>query len=285
MQHLEIVPLVFGRCEVPSGGIKSPLMTAISRPLPIQNAPLQYAPESELGVVFLFAAQARKLQFRVEKMGAAYPDCIAYRHVGNSEKRVRIEFEFRSSNFKIHGHDPSLCDCIVCWHHDCATIPSHIEVIELKRFFGVPFKVWIQTAIRNQWESLDERDRTGWALSTRVTHGDLVLMYRCYPECSITDLFIVTNSRLKPGKPGWKSNGTANFGEIRRLCHLDSPVFLSDMRNHRVLRTAPFIRSSMQGRGGLLVSEYWPYLYGMLSDRNSKQRRVLTKFAPEKVML
>jgi hypothetical protein len=43
---------------------------------------------------------------------------------------------FKSSNFKVHGHDPALCDCIVCWHHDCPTIPRRIEVIELKRFFG-----------------------------------------------------------------------------------------------------------------------------------------------------
>src|SRR5215469_10404960 len=114
-------------------------MDALSRPIPIKNAPLKYAPEGELGVVFLFAAVAKKLQFSsIEKMQAAYPDCIAYRHVGNSEKRVRIEFEYRSSNFRRQGHDPRLCDCIVCWHHDCPTIPRRIEVISLKPFFGVP---------------------------------------------------------------------------------------------------------------------------------------------------
>jgi hypothetical protein len=58
------------------------------RPLPLNNAPLQYAPENELGVVFLFSAIAKRLQFRVEKIRAAYPDCIAYRHSGDSEKRV-----------------------------------------------------------------------------------------------------------------------------------------------------------------------------------------------------
>ena len=90
-----------------------------SRPLPLKDAPLQYAPDSEMGVVFLFATVAKKLQYRIEKIRALYPDCIAYKQVGNSEKRVRIEFEYRSSSFKIHGHDPSQCDCIVCWHHDC----------------------------------------------------------------------------------------------------------------------------------------------------------------------
>ena len=149
-------------------------MKVNSRPLPLKNAPLQYAPDSEMGVVYLFANIAKKLQFRIEAIRCAYPDCIAYRQVGDREKLARIEFEFKSSNFKLHGHDPTACDYIVCWHHDCATIPRHIEVIELKRFFGVPFKIWIQAAIRNQWEALDANNRLGWALSTRVTYGDLV---------------------------------------------------------------------------------------------------------------
>ena len=257
----------------------------LSRPLPIKNAPLQYAPEGEMGVVFLFAAMAKKLQFRIEKIRTAYPDCIAYRHVGDSEKRVRIEFEYRSSSFKTHGHNPKLCDCIVCWHHDCPTIPRRIEVIELKSHFGVPFKVWIQAAIKNQWEDLDASNRFDWNLSTRVTYGDLLLMYRCYPNCSITDLFRVTDSRLWPGTPGWKMGGKANFGAIQRLCKLDSPIFLSDMREHRVLQTASFIRSNMQGQGGLLVSPYWSHLYRMLYERNPKHRGILAKYAPEKVTL
>jgi hypothetical protein len=99
----------------------------------------------------------------------------------------------------------------------------------------------------------------------------------------ITDLFLVTDSRLRPGKPGWKVDGSANFGWIQRFCHLDSPIFLSDMRTHKVLRTAPFVRSNMQGRGGLLASEYWPYLYTMLRERNPKHRRTLARFAPEKL--
>jgi hypothetical protein len=69
------------------------------RSLPLKNAPLQYAPQGEMGVVYLFANIAKKLQFRIEEIRAAYPDCIAYRQVGDHEKRVKIEFEYRSSNF------------------------------------------------------------------------------------------------------------------------------------------------------------------------------------------
>ena len=92
-------------------------MERVTRPLPLKNAPLQYAPENELGVVYLFSRIARRLQFRIEAIRAAYPDCIAYKHVGDKEKLVKIEFEYRSSSFRAHGHDPKKCDYIVCWHH------------------------------------------------------------------------------------------------------------------------------------------------------------------------
>jgi hypothetical protein len=256
-------------------------MKKTDRPLPLTNAPLQYAPKGEMGVVFLFAKIAKQLQFRVEEIRAAFPDCIAYRYVGNSEKRVRIEFEFKSSSFKTHRHNPAHCDCIVCWHHDWPTAPRHIEVIELKRFFGVPFKVWIQVAIKDQQDQLDKRNRLDWALSTRVTHGDLLLMYRGYPSCKIADIFRFVEVRLKRGQAGWR-DGEANFGRIERVCKLESPIFLEDMRNHRILRTASFIRQNMQGRGHL-VSEYWPYIYSMLRERNPKVRPLLEKFAPEKL--
>jgi hypothetical protein len=164
-------------------------MKSSHRPLPLKNAPLEYAPDSEMGVVYLFANIAKKLQFRIEAIRAAYPDCIAYRQVGDREKRVRIEFEFKSSNFKVHGHDPRECDCIVCWHHDWHDKPRRIEIIELKKDFGVPFKVWIQAAVKDEQHWLDEEDRMNWVLSSRVTEGDLLLMYRGSPACRITNVF------------------------------------------------------------------------------------------------
>jgi hypothetical protein len=254
-------------------------MKASERPLPLKNAPLQYAPENELGVVFLFSRIAKRLQFRIEKIRAAYPDCIAHRHAGESEKRVRIEFEFRSSSFRAHGHDAKECDCIVCWHDDWPGAPAHLEVIELKRFFGTPFKVWIQAAIKAQQGQLDKRDRLHWALSPRVTHGDLLLMYRGYPACNIADVFRFAGHRLELGKAGWR-DGDCYGGRIDRVCKLDSPIFLEDLRQHRVLKTASFVRSNMQG-AGLLVSEYWPYLHSMIHERNPKARKILARYAPE----
>jgi hypothetical protein len=254
-------------------------MKISERPLPLKNAPLQYAPKNELGVVFLFSQIAKRLQFRIEEIRATFPDCISYLHTGDHERRVGIEFEYKSSNFKAHRHDPKQCDYIVCWHHDWPDVPKRIKVIELKQRFGVAAKVWIQAAIKSQWSQIDNSDRLDWALSTRVTHGDLLLMYRCYPACCIQDVFRFTGQELARGKAGWRE-GECYHGRIERVCRLDSPVFLTDFRQHRVLQTASFVRGNMQGRG-LLVSEYWPYLYFMIRERNPAVRKLLAKYAPE----
>ena len=250
-----------------------------NRPNTLSNAPLQYAPENELGVVYFFAHIARKLQYRVERVRQEFPDCIAYKRAGDSEKRVRIEFELKSGNFKAHKHDPRKCDCIVCWHNDWPDHPSNLEIIELKRYFGVAPKVWIQPALKSQWHWLDDNDNLRWSLSKRVTHGDLLLMYRCHPEKSIREIFVLQGGLAK-GKASWRE-GDAYFGRIIRLCDLGSPIFLEDMQRHKVLQTSPFVRRNMQGNH--LVSEYWSYLYEMIIARNPKLKLLLRDYAPEKL--
>lgn len=249
------------------------------RPIKLHKAPLQYAPENELGVVYLFSHVAKKLQFRVEQIRPQYPDCVAYRKTGNNEKRMRIEFEFKSSNFRSHRHDSKDCDCIVCWEHDWPDVPKQIEVIELKRYFGVGKKVWIQPAIKSQWFHLDGANKLNWALSKRATPGDLLLIYRCVPEKSISEIFKFSGE-LDTGNAEWRE-GKCYFGCIERLCNLDSPIFLDDLRNHKVLKTSFFVRRNMQGN--LLVSEYWPYLYEMIIARNPKIKRVLRDYSPEMI--
>jgi hypothetical protein len=96
-----------------------------------------YAPVNELGVVCLFGALAAELGFVIERVRGAYPDCEAKREVevpglAWGERRLvrcRIEFEYRSSNFQRHGHDPSGVDLIVCWDHDWFDCP--VDVLEL----------------------------------------------------------------------------------------------------------------------------------------------------------
>jgi len=99
---------------------------------PIDFRGLRHAPINEMGVIYLFAIIAKDLGFRVEAIGTAFPDCEAIRRIGKSDRweRIHIEFEYKSSNFKTHGHPIEGCDLIVCWEHDWNECP--IEVLELK---------------------------------------------------------------------------------------------------------------------------------------------------------
>ena len=94
---------------------------------------LRHAPINEQGVIYLFALVSRDLGFTVEAIGTRFPDCEAMRRIsskkGDRWQRIHIEFEYYSSDFKMHGHKIEGCDVIVCWKHDWIECP--IEVIEL----------------------------------------------------------------------------------------------------------------------------------------------------------
>jgi hypothetical protein len=81
---------------------------------------MQHAPLNELGVVFVFGMLAKQLGFVVEAISAEYPDCEAKRYgkKAGAWEKVAIEVEYRSINFRNHGHGPSKCDLIVCWEHN-----------------------------------------------------------------------------------------------------------------------------------------------------------------------
>ncbi|MDP8243857.1 MAG: hypothetical protein P9L94_07230 [Candidatus Hinthialibacter antarcticus] len=100
---------------------------------PIDFRGLRHAPINEQGVVFLFAMISRELGFSIESIQQGFPDCEGkYEHDSkkNLWAKARIEFEYKSSNFEMHGHDPDQCDFIVCWQDDWPDCP--VTVIELK---------------------------------------------------------------------------------------------------------------------------------------------------------
>lgn len=106
---------------------------------PVYGRPLfcpgaAHEPVNELGVIYLFGFLARQLGFMVLRLQPGFPDCEAMREVGPGHwQRVRIEFEFASRNFKLHGHHKGDCDMIVCWIHDWPDCPKELEVLELKK--------------------------------------------------------------------------------------------------------------------------------------------------------
>ncbi len=100
---------------------------------PIDFRGLRHAPINEQGVVFLFGLVSRELGFNIESVQQGFPDCEGkYLHdqKKNLWAKARIEFEYKSSNFDQHGHNPDQCDFIVCWVNDWPECP--VNVIELK---------------------------------------------------------------------------------------------------------------------------------------------------------
>jgi hypothetical protein len=100
---------------------------------PIDFRGLRFAPINEQGVVYLFGMISSEIGFYIESIRTGFPDCEGKRcfdKKNNLWEHVKIEFEFKSSNFIQHGHNPDECDVIVCWQNDWNDCP--IEVIELK---------------------------------------------------------------------------------------------------------------------------------------------------------
>lgn len=94
---------------------------------------LVFAPTNEQGVVFLFGKIAHEFGMYVELVRTGYPDCIAKRYIGkNRWEDIKVEFEFRSSDFIKHQHNPNEVDMLVCWEHDWKECPKSIEVLELQ---------------------------------------------------------------------------------------------------------------------------------------------------------
>lgn len=246
----------------------------------LEGAPLHYAPANELGVVFLFAHLAKRWRLRVDTIRPEFPDCIAYQKTQHGEKRIRIEFEYKSRNFKTHRHDPKKCDWIVCWEHNWPEAPRSLEIVELRREFGLGFNIWIVPINSPYKEVLSEISQSGkWSAPSQAHKGDLVLFYLTRPEMCIAHVFRLDERASKVGAH-WKG-GQDYMASVRKVCTLDAPIFLEDMRRHRVLSTASFVRGQMRGRPN--ATEYWPYLYGLIIRRNPSLKHRLKDYAPEEI--
>jgi len=98
---------------------------------------LRHEPTNENGVIYLFGVLAPRLGYMVETIQVGFPDCEAKQRIAEGRwRRVRIEFEYESRNFREHGHDPDGCNVIVCWRHNWKDCPPTLEVVELAAMFN-----------------------------------------------------------------------------------------------------------------------------------------------------
>lgn len=91
----------------------------------------RHEPQNEQEVVCLFGAVAHLLDFAfvIERVQTPFPDCTVRTDTG---KKLRIEFELYSRQFKEHRHDQSKCDLLICWQDDWGKWPDGF-VLELRR--------------------------------------------------------------------------------------------------------------------------------------------------------
>jgi hypothetical protein len=248
-------------------------------------APLEYAPNNEQGVVFLFSHFARKFGLRVELIRTGFPDCIAYK----DGDEIKIEFEYKSRNFKAHNHQGKHCDWIVCWEHNWPAVPKHLRVVELRREFGLGFNVWFQPVTIYKGENYADDLTRGkyfrqWSVPSLAAVGDLLLYYRTAkcnePHSCVQDIFRVV-SPVEHIQAGWK-RGKDYMADIRRVFTLDAPLHLSQLREDSVLQNAGFVRGMMQGR--YRATAYWPDLYRLIIKLNpSLKAKLHKKYPPERV--
>ena len=95
-----------------------------------------YEPINEQGVILLFAALCHDLGFMIEGIRSSFPDSLLRRkNIKGTWNSCRAEFEFKSSFFRQHKHDPRQCDLIICWEHDWSDCP--VEVLVLREVVGL----------------------------------------------------------------------------------------------------------------------------------------------------
>ena len=97
----------------------------------IWNSPSD-VPRNEVEVREMYAHKMPAHGYRIVASQEAFPDWL----LQNTEtgEYVLAEVEHRSSSFVSHGHEPTGCDLIVCWEHDC-----HLDFRDVLELFSGTF--------------------------------------------------------------------------------------------------------------------------------------------------
>jgi hypothetical protein len=113
--------------------------------LPMQYPPFSHEPVNETTTQALFATIAPTLGITILKFRSCFPDVMAERRLKSGKiERIDMEVEFRSISYLRHGHPLDRSLILICWIHDWLTIPSTIEIIELRNRFTTKSEFTIQ---------------------------------------------------------------------------------------------------------------------------------------------
>lgn len=88
-------------------------------------------PKNELGVIVIFSQICEENGYSIARIDAGFPDATVINN--ESGESFEVEFEFVSSNFAAHRHDPRGCDVIVCWENDLGKAIDGFPVVCLSK--------------------------------------------------------------------------------------------------------------------------------------------------------
>jgi hypothetical protein len=247
------------------------------KPEVLQGAPLQYAPENEAGVVYLFSQMAKKWGIKVERIQAAFPDCVATQKIGGRRKEIRIEFEYRSKNFLTHGQNPKKCDWIVCWEHNWSDVPKHLKIVELKNEFALGRNIWLMAFWSKDAEEAGTfGGRKKMPVPANARRGDLLLVYFTEPLSCLTRVFEIASAPQKtPSNSSWSA---AKMATVKEVAVLKDPIYFQELKRHPFLKTASFVRRRLQTDQKL--TEHWPWLLDAIVKKNRSLNSALKPYAP-----
>jgi hypothetical protein len=263
---------------------------------------MAHAPENELGVVFLFGKVHTRLGFTaIHEIKPGFPDCWAWRRTSSGSKLTWVEFEYRSSGFKIHVTGEQLTGLrpkrgfVVCWEHNWPGCEDHAEVIDLRAIVERGPRVWLQSTLPEYQEEMDlipyhPAKAWTWTVAPRAKRGDLLLMWRAGSSTAAKKwavpedlLHAFTNIVEVASAPVKRAAGFIRSARIRRIANLENPLRWGALQTDAVLRGAPFVRAKMQGQWDL--TPYWWRVYSLLVRLNPrlKMNRRFTAFDPHRL--
>jgi hypothetical protein len=244
---------------------------------------MQYAPEGELGVVYLFSKLQRKLGYiSIVRIGDAFPDCEVLKFGG---KKVQIEFEFRSKNFLIQHGDNGLrkVNEIVCWDDNWppakrGLLKKHrVAIVELRRFLGLGRNIWFHVIKKRYHDSYMEDLLHGLKTGDLPCHksakkGDLLLDYFGAPMSYIKGIELLTSDAYSTRSKGFKHRAA-----VRRIAVLKNEIHMNRMKSEKSLVGAFFFKQAGL-MGSPRITEYWPQLSELILRLNPRIKSKIRKY-------